>query len=682
MSTKEEIDRLQRLQADSIGIGKALSRLPPEQLYEQACRIAVEQGGFLMAWVGCDDPVRAQLVPVARWGQDAGYLDAIHISTDPLYREGLGPGGTAYRSGAPAVCNDIEADREFFAFRKEALAHGFRSCAAFPLKLQGQPVAVFFVYAGEADSFDAQELSLLTSLSDNVEAAMKSRERADAQQQRASLEQLQRKEALLSMASRLGRIGAWEVELPSLAVTWSEELAVIHGMPPGYSPSFQEAMAFYTPEVQTTIATAFGACITDGTPFDLELQIVNASGRLLSVRSIGEAVRDADAVICRAQGALQDITDRRLAEAEIAQLAERLTTTLESITDALVTVDADWRFTYLNREAERVLKRSRGELLGKHMWEEFPEARGTAIEAAYTQALVTGRAMELEHYYPPLETWLGLRAYPARQGGLTIYFRDVGERHAAQQEILRLNANLEQRVRQRTAQLEIANQELKAFSYSVAHDLRAPLAAISGFGHALERELSTGAGKKAHHYLSRMREGATRTSEMIDALLSLAQQSRTELRWEHVDLSAMAHAAAQACREHTPERAVDIRIQDGLTARGDPRLLRLVLDNLLTNAWKFTEQAARTRIVFDAIEGADGEVVFRVTDNGVGFDMAYVHKLFGAFQRLHAESEFPGTGIGLANVRRILARHSGRVWAHSRPGEGASFYFTLGAEPA
>jgi PAS domain S-box-containing protein len=184
MLPAEKIKRLHRLYAVSSGINEAIVRVTDEhRLYEEACRIAVDRGGFLMAWVGRDDPLRALLVPVARWGRDDGYVDAIRISTDPQYREGLGPGGTAFRTGAPSVCNDIEADREFFAFRREALAIGFRGCAAFPLKLGGRPVAVFCVYAGEPMYFDDDELALLASLAENFSFAMESREK-DAQRRR------------------------------------------------------------------------------------------------------------------------------------------------------------------------------------------------------------------------------------------------------------------------------------------------------------------------------------------------------------------------------------------------------------------------------------------------------------------------------------------------------------------
>lgn len=680
MTGADKLTRLNHLYAVSSGINEAIVRIPDERrLYEEACRVAVDKGGLMMAWVGLLDCASDTLRPVASAGKDDGYVQTIRVSISEREPEGRGPGGEAFRTGRAAVCNDIAADNYFFASKAEALARGYRSCAAFALQMGGRSTGVFLVYAAQPMYFDQEELQLLTALAENFSFAIEARHKE--QERRVSTEKLQQSQALLSMASRLGRIGAWSLDVQSLQVTWSEELGVIYERPPGFAPSFAQAAEFFAPPHREAVMRTFQECMEHGTPFDVELEITTGSGRLVWVRSIGEAVRDAAGAVCKVQGALQDISERKKAESEIRHLADRLVNTLESVTDAFITVDRDWIFTYVNREAERLLQRDRAGLLGRNMWVEFPAGRGSAFEAAYARAVAENRSVEIEEFFAPLGAWLEVRIYPSHQG-LTIYFRDVSERRRSQDEILRLNAELEQRVRQRTAQLERANGELEAFSYSVAHDLRAPLAAISGFAHALETELGTSANPRVQHYLHRAREGVRQTGQMIDALLSLARLSRAELRWEPVDLSAIARTVLEDFRLREPAGEAVLTVHEGLQAHGDARLLQLVIDNLVGNAWKFSAQQAARAITVGAQQAGDGERVYFVRDNGVGFDMAHASNLFGAFQRLHSQAEFAGTGVGLANVRRITSRHSGRIWAESQPGQGATFYFTLGDEPA
>jgi light-regulated signal transduction histidine kinase (bacteriophytochrome) len=222
--------------------------------------------------------------------------------------------------------------------------------------------------------------------------------------------------------------------------------------------------------------------------------------------------------------------------------------------------------------------------------------------------------------------------------------------------------------------LRSSNQELEAFSYSVSHDLRAPLGAIGGFGRALALKLEGHPDERVLHYLERIQAGVEKMEQLIESLLSLAKVARAPLNYGSVDLSAMAREVVEGLRMQHPEREVSIQIHDGLVAQGDPRLLRVVLENLVGNAWKFTSRTQAAQVEVGKLEDS-GELFVR--DNGVGFDMAYAGKLFGAFQRLHTESEFPGTGIGLATVQRIVARHQGRVWAESILGQGTTFYFVL-----
>jgi light-regulated signal transduction histidine kinase (bacteriophytochrome) len=236
------------------------------------------------------------------------------------------------------------------------------------------------------------------------------------------------------------------------------------------------------------------------------------------------------------------------------------------------------------------------------------------------------------------------------------------------------------------AALRLSNQELEAFSYSVSHDLRSPLNTIDGFSRLLAKQLATqsagdagDAGEKVAHYLSRIQAGVAQMGQLIEDLLSLSQVTRAQLRTEPVDLSVMAHSLLDDWQARQPERQVAVHVESGLQAEADGRLVRVVMENLLSNAWKFTSQRppAQAEIRIGQTMDAVGLPVFFVQDNGAGFDMAYADKLFSPFQRLHAVSEFSGTGIGLATVSRVIKRHGGSLWAEAIPGAGATFFFTL-----
>jgi light-regulated signal transduction histidine kinase (bacteriophytochrome) len=252
----------------------------------------------------------------------------------------------------------------------------------------------------------------------------------------------------------------------------------------------------------------------------------------------------------------------------------------------------------------------------------------------------------------------------------------------ANRKLREANARLDELDAAKTAALERANRELDAFSYSVAHDLRAPLRLIEGFGAMLAEENAAQLDAEGHRRLSIMRDSAKRMSQLIEDLLYLSRLDRSQLNRAHFDLSVLVRSIAAQIQDANPDRQVSISVQEDLQVEGDPNLLKIALENLLRNAWKFTSRRSIAIIEFGAIDEGraidEGTPVYFLRDNGAGFDMQYASKLFGIFQRLHADADFQGTGIGLATVERIMLKHGGKVWANGEVGHGATFYFTLG----
>lgn len=372
----------------------------------------------------------------------------------------------------------------------------------------------------------------------------------------------------------------------------------------------------------------------------------------------------------------------RLLEAAVSRLND-----IVVIMQAQDDEDAPPRIVFVNDAFERLTGYSREEAVGNtpgFVW--APHSHRAELErirlamrkwqpvrGEVVVQTKSGQALWLEIDVTPMANHTG------RYTHWVAVERDVTERRRQQQEILTLNSELEARVELRTAQLAAANKELESFAYSVSHDLRSPLNTVDGFSQLLLKLESEHISDKGKHYLDRIGVGVKHMGELIEGLLTLAHLSQEQIRSEVVDLSALARRIEASCRDRDPKREskVSVHVQEGLQGRGDPRLLAAVLQNLIDNAWKFTARHAEPRIEVGGMPGNDGVPVFYVKDNGAGFDMAFGGKLFGTFERLHSPGDFPGTGIGLATVKRVIERHGGRVWAESRVNEGATFYFTL-----
>lgn len=620
---------------------------------------------------------------------------------------------------------------------------------------------------------------------------------------KAARESALQSQALLQLASRLGRIGAWTLDLATMQGSWSAELVNLYEFAPGQPVTPELLVSLVAPDQREAIGRAMQACHMQGTRVDAEFASVTAKGKHVWLRLTAEAVRDDSGTVVRMQGAVQDITDRKHDAERLRALNQRLTTTLESITEAFVTVDRELRFTYVNSEAERQIMAPRSDLLGHSAAERFPALFEGEFRREIDRALAGGSAGEIEAYSPGLGRWLHLAVFPSEQG-LALCIRDITEGKLAQrklvlseerhrllfetsadgilklapdgqirrcnraacamfgrteaqmqelssqqlvwpgdarlqsmigerlrsggasgeltlqradgstfeaevntstftnaqgqtfvnlvirdatdrirlrQKLIALNDELAEQVGQRTRELERANGELQGFARSLAHDLRQPIAAAKSFAHALEMALGKEDVQRARGHAQQVFKAAQWMGDYVEALLSLSRISQAALAIEDVDLSELALGLLGELQGQQPARRAVIHVQRGLQARGDRAMLRLLLQNLLGNAWKFSGRQDPARISLTAAASAEGELVYSVEDNGVGLDMSRAERLFETFQRFHKSSDYPGTGIGLANARKIVLRHGGRIWAESEPGKGASFFFTLAAPP-
>ncbi|MFA4917853.1 MAG: GAF domain-containing protein [Thermodesulfovibrionales bacterium] len=694
-------------------------------LLNSICRLIVEIGEYRLVWVGYAEQDEAKTVrPVAQAGYEEGYLDTLNISWADTER-GRGPTGTAIRTGKLSICKNMLTDPHFVPWRSEAIKRGYASSIVLPLVDNFHTYGALNIYAAGLDAFDEEEVKLLTELANDFAygiQALRTRE-----ERKRAEEALQYHEELLRETGKIAKVGGWEFDPVSRKGTWTDEVTRIHELDPETETNMELGLSFYQGESRIKIETAVKEAIELGKPYDLELEIITAKGNHKWVRTIGHPIIENGKVV-KIRGSFQDITERKKAEEELKRNESRMITLLElngmidstlqditgfALEEAIRLTESQIGYLAFLNEDETVLTMyswsktamEECQILDKPiiypvettgLWGEAVRQRRPITTNDYQapnpwkKSYPEGHVQVTRHMNIPvfdgerivLVAGVGNKPTDYNESDvnqLTLLMEGMWriiQRQRAETEIKQLNAELEQRVIERTAQLEAVNKELEAFSYSVSHDLRAPIRHISGFVELLMQNTAQSLDEKSGRYLSIIADSTNHMGHLIDDILSFSRMGRAEMQQTLIKSDHLVKEAINQLQPEMEGRHVVWDIHPLPEIYGDPPMLKLVWINLIGNALKYTRKQTPAKIEIGNNEDKN-DYIFYVKDNGAGFDMMYVHKLFNIFQRLHRAEEFEGTGVGLANVRRIIQRHGGRTWAEGKVNEGATFYFSL-----
>ena len=505
------------------------------------------------------------------------------------------------------------------------------------------------------------------------------------------------KDELLRMTSEMAKVGGWEFDIQTRKGTWTDEVARIHDLEPSQQTNVELGLSFYVGESLEKIEQAIQAAVEFARPYDLELELISAKGNHKWVRTAALPILYEDKVV-KIQGIFQDITERKQIEealqkahaelelkvqertAALSQANSLLQALMDTVPDHIYFKDLQSRFIRNSRSQASLLGLSDPtQAVGKTDFDFFPHAERSYAEEQ--EVMRSGRPLvDFEEWvvWPDgRETWVSTTKVPLQNSdgetiGIFGISRDITERKRAEQAIRDLNSDLENQA----AKLQAANKELEAFSYSVSHDLRAPLRAIDGYTRILVEDYEAILDAEGKRVCGVISAEARRMGQLIDDLLAFSRLGRKEMYSSNIDMKALVVSVLNELIKEKDRERIDFKIARLPPVSGDSSLMRQVWVNLLSNALKFTSKKERAVIEVGSKSSKD-EVIYYVRDSGAGFDMEYANKLFGVFQRLHSESEFEGTGVGLAIVQRVVRRHNGRVWAESELDKGATFYFAL-----
>ncbi len=646
------------------------------------CRVVVEAGGYRMAWVGfAEDDAEKSVRPAASFAAPLGFLQDLQISWAQTER-GMGPVGVAIRDGAPVATQNIQSDPPLKPWRELALTYGYSSVLALPLRAQAAVIGALVIYAEEPDAFDETEVKLLLEAADDLSFGIAAhRVRAREQRLEASLKTAEERfraaaeanlDALFILRSvRDDRGEIADFEFSDINASAEKMFGIARGQAIGQRLSNVLPLRRIPGLIDKYVQV-----VKTGKPMDEEFPVDVLERDMQWLRqqviTVGEgvAISSRDVTMARSAAVALLQSERRyrmLFDANPLPMWVYETKTLGflAVNEAAVrqygySADEFMRMTIADIRPPEDVSKLRANIPGKDS--------GLWRSGHWRHVKKSGEVIDVDIVSHQID-------YSGKVARLVLA-NDITKRMQAENSVKEMNACLERKVTERTAELEFANRELEAFSYSVSHDLRAPLRAISGYWSLLQACDLSALSADARDMLTRIGANAGKMTELIDDILRFSRLGRDKLNRIEVDLHDLARQVVEEVRE--PYAAADVRVDPLPKAMGDAAMLRQVLANLIGNALKFSAKRDKPKIEIGHTQ-ANGESAYFVKDNGTGFDAKYADRLFKMFQRLHRESEFSGTGIGLTIVKRIVERHGGRVWATSEMGQGATFYFTLGS---
>lgn len=492
----------------------------------------------------------------------------------------------------------------------------------------------------------------------------------------------------LREAQRIGRMGAWEVDIPADRIEQTDEVTRILGRRGEDIDTTEKFIQAIFPEDRGLVTSSINDAVYAGRPYSVDFRIVRPDNEVRFVHAQGEVERDQSGRALRMRGTIQDVTELKIAANRLEESERKYRGLVENSIVAVFTTTLEGQFIYVNEAMVRIYEfGSAEELESENAVKRFknPPDRARMIGIVKDLGRVEGFEFEGVTKKGNIRNILIMgRLDKGLFSGMAL---DITERKRMENEVRRLNTELEERVEERTLELKktaedlsVANREMETFTYSVAHDLRSPLRLIDGFSKVLLKQHGERLDRDGQDHLERIRGAVKRMGALIDDLLNLSYVMRAEVSQGTVNLSGMAAAIITDMKKSDPERKAEVSVQEGLKAKGDERLIRMVLENLIGNAWKYSSKRDVARIEFGSAGSLDGTGVYYIRDNGIGFRMEEARSIFEPFHRLRSADEFPGTGVGLSTVRRIIERHSGRIWAESEPGKGSIFFFTLEKE--